>query len=168
MGVGMGFQNLLKLFKDAPSESDGPHSAPSTSPWSDPAHPVNQTPTRPENLKPEANIPIHSTPSDYLPDLEAQRELIVQATRTIFDPEIPVNIYDLGLIYEIHINDQREALIRMTLTAPNCPSAEELPVQVRQKALTVPGITGVNVELVWEPAWNKDMMTDVARLELGI
>ena len=98
------------------------------------------------------------------PALEQQ---VIKALRTCFDPEIPVNIYDLGLIYELKIDDTQAAQIRMTLTAPNCPVAGILPKQVEQVVRAVPGVSDVRLELVWEPAWNRDMMSDAAKLELG-
>jgi len=91
---------------------------------------------------------------------------VAAALRTVYDPEIPVNIYDLGLIYAIEVNNG-SAKVRMTLTAPNCPVAGILPGQVEQKVREVPGITDAKVELVFEPPWEKSMMSDAARLELG-
>lgn len=96
-------------------------------------------------------------------DLEGR---VIAALRTVYDPEIPVNIYDLGLIYAIEVNNG-SAKVRMTLTAPNCPVAGILPGQVEQKVREVPGITDAKVELVFEPPWEKSMMSDAARLELG-
>lgn len=95
------------------------------------------------------------------------REKVVQALRTCFDPEIPVNIYDLGLIYDLRVEASGEAYIKMTLTAPNCPVAGVLPRQVDEAARSVPGITDVRLELVWEPPWNQAMMSQAARLQLG-
>lgn len=96
--------------------------------------------------------------------LEAE---IVKALRTVYDPEIPVNIYDLGLIYELSVTEAGEAHLRMTLTAPSCPVAGILPGQVEEKIRAVPGVTGVKLELVWDPPWNREMMSDAAKLELG-
>jgi FeS assembly SUF system protein len=95
------------------------------------------------------------------------REKVIQALRTCFDPEIPVNVYDLGLIYDLTVAPSGEADIKMTLTAPNCPVAGILPGQVEQTARSVPGITDVHLELVWDPPWNRTMMSDAARLQLG-
>lgn len=92
---------------------------------------------------------------------------IVEACRTVFDPEIPVNIFDLGLIYTIEINDQNEVNVIMTLTAPGCPVAGEMPGWLVEAIEPVAGVKMVNVELVWEPPWGMDMMSDEARLELG-
>lgn len=87
--------------------------------------------------------------------------------RTIFDPEIPVNIYDLGLIYKIDLSDDGDLTVDMTLTAPNCPAADFIMEDVRMKLESVEGVKSVAVNLVFEPEWNKDMMTDEAKLELG-
>ena len=92
---------------------------------------------------------------------------VVEACKTVFDPEIPVNIYDLGLIYTIEINDNGDAMILMSLTAPGCPVAEDMPGWVSDAVKPVNGINSVNVEIVWEPQWGMDMMSDEARLELG-
>lgn len=92
---------------------------------------------------------------------------IVDALSTVFDPEIPVNIYELGLIYEIVVDAGGNAGIRMTLTAPACPAAQSLPVEVRNKVAAVPGVTSAKVEIVWEPPWTKDRMTEAAKLQLG-
>jgi FeS assembly SUF system protein len=97
-------------------------------------------------------------------DLE---EKIVDALRTVYDPEIPVNIYELGLVYKIDIGQKNDVVIRMTLTSPGCPVAGSLPPEVEQKVLSLDGVTSARVELVWEPQWNPSMMTDAARLQLG-
>lgn len=98
---------------------------------------------------------------------EALKEAIVNTLRNIYDPEIPVNIYDLGLIYRIDISDDGVCSIDMTLTAPSCPASDFLMEDIRQKVGTVEGIKQVNVNLVFEPEWNKDMMSEEAKLELG-
>ena len=92
---------------------------------------------------------------------------IVNACKEVFDPEIPVNIYDLGLIYTIEINGEGKTLILMSLTAPGCPVAEEMPGWVSEAVSPVEGVKSVKVEIVWEPQWGMDMMSDEARLELG-
>jgi FeS assembly SUF system protein len=92
---------------------------------------------------------------------------IVKMIKTVFDPEIPVNVYDLGLIYEIEVTDSQEANITMTLTAPNCPAADFIIEDVKQKVESVEGIEKVEVRLVFEPEWNKDMMSEEAKLDLG-
>ena len=91
----------------------------------------------------------------------------VEACRSVFDPEIPVNIYDLGLIYTIDINAENDAKVTMTLTAPGCPVAGEMPGWVQEAIMGVNGIRTVDVDLVWEPPWGMDMMSDEAKLELG-
>lgn len=93
---------------------------------------------------------------------------IVETLSTIYDPEIPVNIYELGLIYDIIIDASAAVGIRMTLTSPACPSAQALPVEVEQKVRAIPGITDVTVDIVWEPPWDKDKMSDAAKLQLGL
>jgi FeS assembly SUF system protein len=94
-------------------------------------------------------------------------EKIVEACRTVYDPEIPVNIYDLGLVYTIDISDQNEVFIQMTLTAPGCPVAGEMPGWIIDAVSPVDGVQNVEVELTWDPPWGMDMMSDEARLELG-
>ena len=93
---------------------------------------------------------------------------IVEALKTCFDPEIPVNIYDLGLIYKIDINDENQVEIDMTLTSPNCPSIEELPSEVEEKAREVEGVSSVKLNLVWEPPFTQEMMSEEAKLSLGL
>ena len=94
-------------------------------------------------------------------------EQIVDACRTVYDPEIPVNIYELGLIYTIDINDENAVQIKMSLPAPGCPVAGEMPGWIADAVEPIPGVKQVDVELVWEPPWGMDMMSDEARLELG-
>lgn len=93
---------------------------------------------------------------------------VVLALKQVYDPEIPVNIYDLGLIYELVINKNHEAFIKMTFTAPNCPMADEVLEEVQRNVTDVPGIRACNVELVFDPAWDQSMLSDEARLELGL
>ena len=95
------------------------------------------------------------------------KDKIIEEIRKIYDPELPVNIYELGLIYDIKVNGSK-AEIKMTLTTPNCPVAESLPKEVKEGAMQVEGIEDVNLELVWDPPWNKDMMSDAAKLELNL
>ncbi|WP_068115544.1 SUF system Fe-S cluster assembly protein [Tropicimonas marinistellae] len=92
---------------------------------------------------------------------------VVEACRTVFDPEIPVNIYDLGLIYTIDINPESEVRVTMTLTAPGCPVAGDMPGWVAEAIEPLPGVKQVDVDLTWEPPWGMEMMSDEARLELG-
>jgi FeS assembly SUF system protein len=98
-------------------------------------------------------------------DLETR---IVDALKTVYDPEIPVNIYDLGLIYEIDVKDDKSVLITMTLTNPNCPVADTMPNEVKEAVEFVEGIEKVEIKMVFEPEWNKDLMSEAAMLELGL
>lgn len=108
--------------------------------------------------------------------MEAERELkvidlkipIIDVLHTCYDPEIPVDIYELGLIYDIDVEPSGNVKIEMTLTAPNCPVAGSLPLEVEQKVRAVPGVTDVKVELVWDPPWCMDKMSDAAKLQLGM
>jgi len=93
---------------------------------------------------------------------------IVQELKTVFDPEIPVDIYELGLIYEVKLDEDGAVAIRMTLTSPMCPAAEELPPEVESKARGVEGVSSVTLDLVWDPPWNPGMMSESAKLELGM
>jgi FeS assembly SUF system protein len=99
---------------------------------------------------------------------EALRPAIQAALKKVFDPEIPVDIWELGLIYDVFVTAEGVAAIRMTLTAPACPAAQILPGQVRDAAKTVDGIADAKVDVVWEPGWTKDRMSDVAKLQLGM
>ena len=96
------------------------------------------------------------------------RPLVIEALKTVFDPEIPVNIYELGLIYDVVVDAAGIVGVKMTLTAPNCPAAQSLPVEVRDKARSVPGATDAKVEVVWDPPWDRDRMSDAAKLQLGM
>ena len=93
--------------------------------------------------------------------------LIVDAVKTVYDPEIPVDIYELGLIYDIIADADRRVLIRMTLTSPACPSAQQIPQEVRYKIKAIPGVSDAWVDIVWEPPWDKDRMSEAAKLSLG-
>jgi FeS assembly SUF system protein len=99
---------------------------------------------------------------------QPSEDSILEAIATIYDPEIPVNIYELGLIYTVDISDAGAVKVEMTLTAPGCPSAQELPVQVREAILAVPGVTSAEVDTVWDPPWDPSRMTDEARLSLNM
>ena len=98
----------------------------------------------------------------------SKKEQIIEEIRKIYDPELPVNIYELGLIYDIKVKDEKFAIIKMTLTTPNCQVAESLPKEVKDGAMQVEGIEDVDLELVWDPPWNKDMMSEAAKLELNL
>jgi FeS assembly SUF system protein len=93
---------------------------------------------------------------------------IIEAISTVYDPEIPVNIWELGLIYDVEVDAAGTALVRMTLTAPGCPAAQSLPIEVASKVKGVAGVTDATVDVVWEPSWTKDRMSDAAKLQLGM
>jgi len=93
---------------------------------------------------------------------------IIEAMKKIYDPEIPVNIYELGLIYKIEVDEKSKVTIDMTLTSPNCPVAESLPKEVKDNIIKVDGVSDVNLNLVWEPPWDKDKMSEAAKLELNL
>jgi FeS assembly SUF system protein len=129
-------------------------------------------------MKPLPMIPLPApdTPSSpkgigVIPDVEKTAELrprIVEAISTVFDPEIPVNIWELGLIYDIAVDASNVAVITMTLTAPGCPAAQSLPSEVASKVKAVAGLADARVDVVWEPGWTKDRMSDAAKLQLGM
>ena len=96
------------------------------------------------------------------------KEKIIKEVRKIYDPEIPVNIYELGLIYNIQVNDERKVNIEMTLTSPNCPVAESLPNMVKENILKIDEVEDVELKLVWDPPWTKDRMSEAAKLELNL
>jgi FeS assembly SUF system protein len=108
-----------------------------------------------------AEMPALRDPSDI-------ENSIVEALKTVFDPEIPVDIYELGLIYDVDLQADGAVKLKMTLTAPGCPVAGSLPIEVKNKVESVPGVTSADVELVWDPAWNPSMMSEAARLQLGM
>ena len=99
---------------------------------------------------------------------QALEEKIISMLKTCYDPEIPVNIFELGLIYEIQIDNEGNVVVKMTLTSPACPVAGSLPGEVQEKVFSIPEVKNVRVELVWTPPWDKDMMSDAAKLELGM
>lgn len=98
---------------------------------------------------------------------EELKEKVIEQIQTIFDPEIPVNIFELGLIYEVSVFPVNNVFIQMTLTSPNCPAAQSLPAEVESKTKAIEGVNDVTVEITFDPAWNQDMMSDAAKLELG-
>jgi FeS assembly SUF system protein len=165
----------------AAAESEGMVDTPPPSAPSPSAHPpvLTDTPfTPPDAWKPEpmaqAPAPAPAATQDGLqvgpldPDQTAALQgKIVEAIKTVFDPEIPVDIYELGLIYDIIVDAQKNVLVNMTLTSPACPSAQQLPVEVRHKVRSLPEVTDARVEIVWEPAWTKERMSEAAKLTLG-
>ena len=142
----------------------------------------NATSPLPNKKTPNATLPVSKAP----PILEEKKksvtepknegplapnvlkEDVVRILKTCFDPEIPVNIYELGLIYEVQADENHFVNIRMTLTSPNCPAAESLPQEVTNKVKNLYGVSGVKVDIVWEPVWTKDMMSEAAQLQLGL
>ena len=100
--------------------------------------------------------------------IQTLEEKVVESLKTIFDPEIPVNIYELGLIYRVRIEDPDQVYIKMTLTLPQCPVAESLPIEVEAKINELEEVSRAYVEIVWEPTWNPEMMSEAAKLELGM
>ena len=107
-------------------------------------------------------------PVDEAPANEELKQTVVDALKSIYDPEIPVDIYELGLIYDVAIDEDGDAVVTMTLTTPHCPVAESLPNEVELRVLSVPGIRDAEVKLVWDPPWDPSKMSDEARLELGM
>ena len=97
--------------------------------------------------------------------IEAQ---VIEALRTCFDPEIPVNIYEMGLIYQVKVDEPGAVTIQMTLTSPSCPAAQSIPAEVEQKVRAIEGVTDVQIDLVWEPPWDQNKMSEAARLQLGM
>ena len=101
-------------------------------------------------------------------DVNELGEKIVKVIKTIFDPEIPVDIYELGLIYDVFVNEDLDVKILMTLTTPNCPVAETLPVEVEEKVMSIDEVKSASVEITFDPPWSKELMSEVAKLELGL
>jgi FeS assembly SUF system protein len=99
---------------------------------------------------------------------DALREQVIEVLKTVYDPEIPVDIWEIGLIYEVAVDDRDRVHILMTLTSPMCPVAESLPLEVEQKVSALEGVAAASVEITWDPPWSPDMMSDAARLELGM
>ena len=129
--------------------------------------------TDPDPASPPGAVPPPASEEPAPVDADPVRTLeltpmIVEQLSTVYDPEIPVNIYELGLIYDIAVSKDGLAVIQMTLTAPGCPAAITLPAEVQGKVKALDGITNARVDLVWEPPWDKDRMTDAAKLQLGI
>jgi FeS assembly SUF system protein len=121
-------------------------------------------------VSPSEKPPTNAAVSSALPEAELTRltDEIVTALKTVYDPEIPADIYEIGLIYKIDIGDDRAVKIDMSLTSPNCPSAQELPIMVENAVSSVPGIKETKVEVVWDPPWDPSRMSDEARLVLNM
>jgi FeS assembly SUF system protein len=120
-----------------------------------------------DGTAPTAWTPDGETPMGQ-PNALPSEDTLIEAIATVYDPEIPVNIYQLGLVYAVEIDDEGGVKVEMTLTAPACPSAQELPEQVQNAVLTVPGVTSCHVETVWDPPWDPSRMSDEARLQLNM
>ena len=119
----------------------------------------------PANVPPESAPPTAAAAGGAEPGIE---DGIVEALKTVYDPEIPVNIYEMGLIYDLNVEPGGRVQIKMTLTSPGCPVAGTLPGEVKDKVESVPGVAGAEVEVVWDPVWNPSMMSEAARLQLGM
>jgi FeS assembly SUF system protein len=121
-------------------------------------------------MQPETANPEPATAATAAPEASAEETEngVVEALKTVYDPEIPVNIYELGLIYDVDLRPGGDVHIKMTLTSPGCPVAGSLPLEVKMKVEAVPGVAAADVELVWDPAWNPAMMSEAARLQLGM
>jgi len=130
-------------------------------PWNEPAPGGHPTPL-------DFGHAMHKTAGEFSPAQRALEATIVEVLRTVYDPEIPVNIYELGLIYEIAINPDNQVKIKMTLTSPACPVAGSLPGEVERRIESIPEVKDAEIELVWEPAWDKSRMSETALLDLGL
>jgi len=115
----------------------------------------------------DANSPMATTAGAPVDPADVENG-IVEALKKVFDPEIPVNIYELGLIYDVDIQEGGKVQVKMTLTSPGCPVAGSLPGEVKAKVEAVPGVVSAEIDLVWDPAWNPSMMSEAARLQLGM
>jgi FeS assembly SUF system protein len=138
--------NLRNLFRDSKSKAktqDSPASPPDS-----------------QAARPSPSVPTQS--------VEVTQDQIIDVLRMVYDPEIPVNIYEIGLVYGIEIKPHGNVVIQMTLTSPGCPVAGSLPLEVEDRVLAIPGVTSVYVDLVWDPPWTPDRMSDAAKLQLGM
>ena len=109
-----------------------------------------------------------TNPERSVMSVESIKSAVVDVLKTVYDPEIPVDIYELGLVYDVNVEESGAVAIRMTLTSPMCPVAESLPPEVEEKVRGVAGVTDVKLDLVWEPPWSPSLMSEAARLELGM
>ena len=122
----------------------------------------------PINSDIKKNEPFYEEFDNFKKNLNLTKDHIIKSLKQVFDPEIPVNIYDLGLIYNIHLNDEKDIEIKMTLTTPNCPVAGEMPLMVAKSIKKLSGFKSIRILLVWDPPWTKDMMSEDAKLKLGM
>jgi FeS assembly SUF system protein len=121
-----------------------------------------------ESPETAAEAPAPASLPDAGGETASLHDRVIAMLETIFDPEIPVNIYELGLVYNVEASDDGDVIVTMTLTTPNCPVAGSMPGEVETKVSTVPGVRGVTVDLVWDPPWTPERMSEAARLELGM
>ena len=125
----------------------------------------------PQAPEPEPASEAPAEPAAFAPDLLNTlkfKPLLVEAVSKVFDPEIPVNIYELGLVYDLDVDRANNVQVRMTLTAPACPAAQTIPIEVERRVREVPGVNDVKVAVVWDPPWTRDMMSEMAKLSLGM
>jgi len=168
--TGNGAMKEIQTSDDRETASSGreaasvPDGDPDSSQAGSEAGPAPETSVQPDTAT--ASEPADSSEGQRSP--EQIKEQIVEQLKTVFDPEIPVNIYEMGLIYDVDVEPDGATRIRMTLTTPMCPAAEELPPEVEGKTRSVEGVTSVQLDLVWEPPWSPDMMSEAARLDLGM
>ncbi len=137
----------------------------------EPISPAPPDPTPNATPDPSPNAAPNAAPGaapDPAPDPERLKQSIIEALKTVYDPEIPVDIYELGLIYGIEVDDGGDVRVEMTLTAPACPAAGALPGEVEMRVSQVPGVRAAKVDVVWEPPWSKDRMSEAAKLTLGL
>ncbi len=149
--------SLLNIFRRDTSESNAQSADDSDHATAEETHNIEASEPTPQ--KPSSEDPI---------DTEAVKEEIVKALKTVYDPEIPVDIYELGLIYDIKVKEDGNTYVQMTLTAPNCPAAGILPGQVESSARSVEGVYDVELDLVFDPPWTPERMSEAAKLELGM
>jgi FeS assembly SUF system protein len=136
---------------------------------------INEEPNKPADATSVASAggsaePENTSAVKSLDGMEriALQDKVTEILRTCYDPEIPVNIYELGLIYETRVEPSAEVYVRMTLTSPSCPAAASLPLEVQEKVKAIPGVSGAKVEVVWDPIWDPSKMSEAARLQLGM
>lgn len=116
----------------------------------------------------DSNEDASAEPEVYSPEQERMKNLVVTVLRTVFDPEIPVNIYELGLIYKVEVSEENDIKVTFTLTSPNCPAAQDLPMEMERKIKALEGVGKVEMVLTWEPTWTPEMMTEAAKLQLNM
>jgi FeS assembly SUF system protein len=142
-------------------------SSPQSSDSSERIIPLADAPAPQPEAQPSAAQPADAFTPDPLNTLK-YKPLIIEAVSKVFDPEIPVNIYELGLVYDIDVDSAANVSIKMTLTAPACPAAQTIPIDVERRAREVPGVNDVKVAVVWDPPWTRDRMSETAKLALGM